>query len=144
VGTTTKARGLELCLVSSSYLVLVRLGTEGSTGPGLLTVPGTGAQVCRQAESCFGICIFSKFSFGYLYDILGGCPAGGFHGDRRDPVYLLSWGKSNCDYCAFLTSPISFWVCMCSARLNLLTRPLGKRELWCFQSNGPTGRRFVL
>jgi hypothetical protein len=28
------------CLFSSSRLVLVRLGTEGSAGPGLLTVPG--------------------------------------------------------------------------------------------------------
>jgi hypothetical protein len=39
-GTTTKDRGLKVCLVSSSRLVLVRLGTEGSTGPSLLTVLG--------------------------------------------------------------------------------------------------------
>jgi hypothetical protein len=71
-------------------------------------------------------------------------PRRGFHGDRRAPVYLLSWGNSKCDYCAFLTSPMSFWVCMCSERLHLLTRRLGKRELWCSQSNAPTGRGFVL
>jgi hypothetical protein len=82
VGTTTKARGLELCLGSSSRLVLVRLGTEGSAGPGLLTVP---EQAPRYAVGRKAALVF-VFFLNYFWLFVPHT--------RRLPRRGLSWGSA--------------------------------------------------
>jgi hypothetical protein len=142
--STAKARPLELCLVSSSRLVLVRLGKEGSAGPGLLTVPGQAPRYAVGQKAALVSVFFLNLVLVVCATYSAAAPQGAFMGIGGPQYIYCHGGNSDCDYCVFFLSPVSFWVCMCSARLHLLTRPLGKKELRCSQSNSPTGRRFVL
>jgi hypothetical protein len=142
--TTTKARALELCLVSSSRLMLVRLGTEGSAGPGLLTVPGQVPRYAVGRKAALVFVFFLNLLLVICATYSAAAPQGAFMGISGPQYIYCQGGTATVIIAFFLRVRYHFGVCMCSARLHLLTRPLGKRELWCSQSNAPTGRRFVL